>query len=153
MSLTGSKTRLEALRKLLSQGTLSTQDDLREKLEKLGHRVTQSTISRDLRKLGTVKVIDLTGQTSYRLSEEGPTTNKTTALFDLIINIKTNGVLVVIHTTPGSASMIARHLDRIKPTGILGTLAGDDTVFVALPANRDAKNCIKEIEASFHGGI
>ena len=146
------KNRLDALKKLLSQGTLSTQDDLRTKLEKLGHRVTQSTISRDLRKLGTVKVIDSTGQTAYRLSDESPPPAKAASLTDLVLDIKSNGILVVIHTLPGSASLVARHLDQVHPGGILGTLAGDDTIFVALSANRDSKTSIKEIETSFKKG-
>jgi transcriptional regulator of arginine metabolism len=149
MGLSKKKGRLEGLRKLLGQGTLSSQEDLRQKLEKLGYMVTQSTVSRDLRKLGAVKVINLNGQITYRLSEENLVITKTTALIDLITDIKTNGLLIVVHTTPGSASLVARHLDRIKPCGILGTIAGDDTVFVALPVNKDPRSLIREIEASF----
>src|SRR6185295_602564 len=67
---TESKSRLEALRELLSQGKLSTQDELREELQNRRFEVTQSTISRDLRRLGAVKAVDPDGRTVYRLSAE-----------------------------------------------------------------------------------
>ena len=143
------KRRLDLLRKLLSQKSLSTQEDLKDKLSEQGHPVTQSTISRDLRKLGTIKVIDASGQTGYRLSDDGPSLAKASSLADLVIDIKTNGTMIVLHTTPGSASLIARHLDRLRPGGILGTLAGDDTIFVAPDSNRGVRHCIKEIQLSF----
>jgi transcriptional regulator of arginine metabolism len=143
------KRRLDLLRKLLAQKSLSTQEDLREKLSEQGHPVTQSTISRDLRKLGSIKVIDASGQTGYRLSEEGPPPAKASSLADLVIDIAANGTMIVLHTTPGSASLIARHLDRLRPGGILGTLAGDDTIFVAPASSKRVRNCIKEIEHSF----
>lgn len=143
------KSRLDALRKLLGQGSLSTQEALREKLEKIGYRVTQSTISRDLRKLGTIKALDSTGQTVYRLSDGGLPPSKVASLADLVLDIRTNGVLLVIQTTIGSASLVARHLDQIRPGGILGTLAGDDTIFVALASGKESRSVIKEIEASF----
>ena len=63
------KERLGALRKLLEEGELSTQEELREKLEKQEFAVTQSTISRDLRKIGAVRAVDGEGRTVYRLSE------------------------------------------------------------------------------------
>jgi transcriptional regulator of arginine metabolism len=152
MNVNDGKNRLDTLRKLLSQGTLSTQEELKVKLEKMGHKVTQSTISRDLRRLGAVKVIDSSGQTVYKLSENRSSSSPT-ALSDLVLDISTNGVLVVIHTSPGSASLVARHLDQIRPGGILGTIAGDDTIFVALPRQQDSEKSIQEIRNSIKRSI
>jgi transcriptional regulator of arginine metabolism len=149
MSSSEGKNRLSALKKLLNQGNLSTQSDLQGKLEKLGYFVTQSTISRDLRRLGAVKTVNGEGQTVYRLREGGSATSQTSSLSDLVISITSNGMLIVIHTFPGSASLIARHLDQVRPGGILGTLAGDDTIFVALSSHRSGNVAIQEIEASF----
>jgi transcriptional regulator of arginine metabolism len=67
----------------------------------------------------------------------------------LILDMKTNGPIIVIYTSPGSANLIARHLDRVRPTGILGTIAGDDTIFVAVASGKESKSVIREIEASF----
>lgn len=146
---TDAKSRLEALRKLLSDGELSTQDELREELLRLKFDVTQSTISRDLRRLGAVKAVDPDGRTTYRLPDEVTAPVATSSLRDLVTEIAHNGSIIVIHTTPGSASLVARHLDHYRPGGILGTLAGDDTIFVAPASIRDLKASIREIEESF----
>jgi len=125
-----SRSRLEALRNLLRDGELSTQEELREKLEKLGFNVNQSTVSRDLRKISAVKTQDAEGQTVYKLPQEFEPP-ASSAITDLVVDIRTNGSMIVIHTAVGSASLVARHLDRLPPGSLLGTIAGDDTIFVA----------------------
>jgi transcriptional regulator of arginine metabolism len=146
------KTRLEALRKLLSQGKLTTQDELREELEARKFAVTQSTISRDLRRVGAVKAIDTNGRTVYRLSTDASPVRvpvATGSLRDLVKTIETNGSMIVIHTVSGSASLIAVHLDRVRPDYILGTLAGDDTIFIAPRSLKKIKETMTSIEKSF----
>lgn len=148
--LTDSRSRLEVLRELLSHGALSTQDELREELEARRFEVTQSTISRDLRRLGAVKTIDSQGRTVYRLSSEAVAPLSSTSLRDLVLSIVSNGSTIVIRTSPGSASLVAVHLDRLQPGGILGTIAGEDTIFVA-PANlKNLNRTIEAIEKSFN---
>ncbi len=134
------RSRLNALRKLLTEGEISTQEDLAEELARQKFQVTQSTISRDLRKLGAIKTFDPAGQIKYRLPDDimMPSVSNLD-LKGLLLNIEHNGIMIVLHTTPGSASLVARHLDQVKPEGIIGTMAGDDTIFVA-PAS------IKKIE-------
>ncbi len=149
MPSTDSKARLTALRRLLEQGELSTQDELREELERLKFVVTQSTISRDLRRIGAVKAIDSEGQTVYRLPGEAPMPVVGNSLRDLIIDIRSNGTMIVIHTPPGSASLIARHLDQTRPAGILGTIAGDDTIFVAPASVKEINSTLQAIEESW----
>jgi len=146
------KSRLEALRKLLSQGKLSTQDELREELESRKFAVTQSTISRDLRRVGAVKAIDPNGRTVYRLSTDQAPIHvpvATGSLRDLVKTIDTNGSMIVLHTVSGSASLIAVHLDRVRPGHILGTLAGDDTIFIAPRSLKKIKETMASIERSF----
>ncbi len=128
-----SRTRLQALRKLLAAGESSTQEELVNKLRQQRFDVTQSTISRDLRRLGAIKAIDGSGSTIYRLPDDPSSTPFTPSngFRGLMIDIEHNGAMIVIHTTPGSASLVARQLDQTKPYGILGTIAGDDTIFVA----------------------
>lgn len=155
MAANESRDRLQALRRLLDEGLLSTQDELREKLEKLEFKVTQSTVSRDLRKLGAVKAIDSDGRTVYRLGDEAvaPVPMSAGSLANLVVEIATNGVIIVVHTTPGSASLVARHLDNHRPGGILGTLAGEDTIFVAPGSLKNVKKTIREIQISFETTI
>jgi len=133
-----SRMRLTALRQLLSEGVSSTQEELVDELRIRKFNVTQSTISRDLRRLGAVKMIDANSRTIYRLPEE-PMVNPVSqsGLKGLLIDIQNNGAVIVIHTSPGSASLVARHLDTVKPHGIIGTLAGDDTIFVAPASIRE----------------
>ena len=143
------KSRLDALRKLLDEGSLSTQDELREKLEKMDFAVTQSTISRDLRKIGAVKAIDPSGRTVYRLPDDNSApVAAASALRDHVLDIRTNGAIIAIRTSPGSASLLARHIDYALSKEIIGTLAGDDTIFVAPASIREIRQTIEAIERS-----
>lgn len=142
--------RLNILRALLESGKSSTQEEIREMLEAKGHDVNQSTISRDLRKLGAIKGTDSKGRTVYRLSESFPeSVAVANSLPEMILNISHNDSLIVIQTTPGSASLVARHLDIHRPASILGTIAGDDTIFVAPSRDVSAKQTINAIKQSF----
>lgn len=152
MASTEYQTRLSALKRLLSQGKLSTQDELREELRALQFEVTQSTISRDLRRIGAVKAIDVSGNTVYRLpiENEAPVPSGT-GLAAMITNIRENGAMIVIHTTPGSASLVARHIDQSRlMTKVLGTIAGDDTVFVAPAQVKQIGQTVEQIRASLY---
>ncbi len=124
--------RLEVLRALLAEGELSTQDELRVKLEKQKFRVTQSTISRDLRRIGAVRAVNSEGFTVYRLPDAAGAEAAAAAAAETVLTVQSNGTMVVIHTLPGLASMVARHIDMQRSSDYLGTIAGDDTVFVAL---------------------
>jgi transcriptional regulator of arginine metabolism len=141
--------RLNALRKILESGKNSTQEEIRDMLEEKGFDVNQSTISRDLRKVGAIKATDSKGRTVYRLSQVVSETNFVAqSLGDLILSITNNDSLIVIQTTPGSASLIARHLDINRPAAILGTIAGDDTIFVAPSKEQSIKQTINAIRES-----
>lgn len=143
---TDSRARLNALRKLLVEGEISTQEELAEELARQKYQVTQSTISRDLRKLGAIKTFDPAGQIVYRLPDDVmmPSVSKA-GLKGLLIDIQHNGIMIVIHTTIGSASLVARHLDQVKPEGIIGTMAGDDTIFVAPASIKKIEQTVKAI--------
>lgn len=138
--------RLNVLKKILESGKNSTQEEIREMLEAKGFDVNQSTISRDIKKLGAIKGTDKKGRTTYRLSDSS---NESTfiaqSMTDLILEITHNDSLIVIQTTPGSASLVARQLDINKPAGILGTIAGDDTIFVAPSKDVSIKQTIAAI--------
>lgn len=148
MSPTDAKSRINALRQLLSQGKLSTQEELAEELGEKGFEITQSTISRDLRKLGAIKAIDPNGRTVYKLPPEPASPVSTGALEDLVLRTEHNGSLIVIHTAPGSASLVARHLDTAGLTSIIGTIAGDDCIFVAPADTRSIRATLKDIAES-----
>ncbi len=147
--VTDSRQRINALKQILLEGKLSTQDELREELENLKFSVTQSTISRDLKRVGAIKTVDVQGRTVYRLHHDlqvpAPVAH---SLRDLVSAIKSNGNIIVINTSPGSASLVARHLDAHKPGDIIGTIAGDDTIFIAPASTREIQRTISAIEKS-----
>lgn len=126
--------RLLALRQLIREGEASTQEELCNALRRKKFDVTQSTVSRDLRRIGAVKTTNAEGEIIYRLPEPhlAQLTRPNHDVSQLVVDIRSNESVVVIHTTPGSASLIAADLDRMRVSlGILGTLSGDDTIFVA----------------------
>jgi transcriptional regulator of arginine metabolism len=145
--------RLQALRRLLDSGELSTQEELREKLEKQDFDVTQSTVSRDLKKLGAIRAFDAAGQTVYRLPEQMEPPASPGSFVEMIRDMKTNGSLIVIRTAVGSAPLIARQLDRLDLSQVMGTIAGDDTIFLALTTTsvKKAQSVITTIRTALAG--
>jgi transcriptional regulator of arginine metabolism len=137
----------DALRALLMGRKASTQEDICTALEKLGYEINQSKASRLLRKIGAIKVVNEQGQTVYSLAREPAPPSMNTTLRSLILDIVSNEAIVVIFTSPGSASMVARVLDYNQiTTEILGTIAGDDTIFVAPKSIKDTQRLTEEIK-------
>lgn len=119
------------LRELLAQGQCSSQEELGHCLKRLGHEVNQSKVSRLLRRLGAVKAKNEIGKVVYRLPKEPAPPTKLNHIFQTIIDIRSNEHMILVQTTPGAASVVARILDYNRDkTKILGTIAGDDTIIV-----------------------
>lgn len=136
-----------ALRTLLMGREASTQEEICIALEKKGFEINQSKISRLLRKIGAIKVVNVKGQTIYSLAREPAPPSMSTPLRDLILEVVANETLVVIFTSPGSASMVARILDYVlASTEILGTIAGDDTIFIAPKSIKNIQKLQEEIK-------
>ena len=117
-----------------------------------GFAINQSKISRMLHKLAAIKVKNAHGQTGYRLSKELAPPPSQTPLKQLILKIAANENLVIIQTSPGSASLIARMLDfQNSESEILATLAGDDTIFVAPKSVRRMDKTYDEVKKLLAG--
>jgi len=133
--------RQRTIAELIRSRPLASQDELAAHLTQLGYAVTQATISRDLDQLGAVKV-RRDGQLSYALPDHvrdvpGP---RLAAVFrDWVRAVDTAGNLVVIKTPPGSAHLVGVVLDQSAIAEVVGTICGDDTIFVAC---RDPAECI-----------
>ncbi len=127
--------RLQILKEILFEGSASTQDEIRDELERRKYSVTQSTVSRDLKRIGAIKTLDSEGRTVYRLGEEFMNAPVPTLVAnnmrELVTDVTSNGMMIVVHTSPGSASLVARHIDSSLSSEVLGTIAGEDTIFVA----------------------
>ncbi len=144
---------VEALKSLLFEREASTQEELCLVLEKQGYEINQSKVSRLLRKVGAIKVKNVLNQTVYSLPREPPPPSANTPLKDLVIDILCNETLIVITTSPGSASMVARVLDYYQVSSeILGTLAGDDTIFVAPKSIKEIPNLLRKIKSLLKEG-
>lgn len=128
---------LNALKQLLIEGKAGTQEAICSALEKQGLRVNQSKVSRLLNQIGAIKVTNPEGNTIYRLPYEHALAHEfqysptLVAAKECAIDVVSNGLLIVIHTTPGAAALVARELDRYHlDLKILGSIAGDDTIFI-----------------------
>ena len=125
--------RQRAIADLIRGQALASQDELAERLAGLGFAVTQATISRDLEQLGAVKV-RRAGQLSYALPDQvrDARAPRLAAVFrDWVRSVDSAGNLVVIKTPPGSAHLVGVALDQSNIAEIVGTICGDDTIFVA----------------------
>jgi transcriptional regulator of arginine metabolism len=137
MSGVSPKRRREAVARLVRQGHIGTQEALLSALRREGFRATQATLSRDLARLGARRALRPEGGAVYELAEEGADAGLS-ALRGLVLSVTANGWLVVVRTRPGSAPAVARAVDLARLEGVLGTLAGDDTIFVAPSRQRGA---------------
>lgn len=144
--------RLNMIRRLLEEGLVSTQEEIAKELRAQKFVVTQSTISRDLSRLNAIKARDASGNVVYRLPSdvEAPVPLPASDLKGLLHSVRHNGSLIVIQTTPGSASLVARQLDQSRPEGVLGTIAGDDTIFVAPSSPKHIEATIQTILKEFN---
>jgi transcriptional regulator of arginine metabolism len=128
--------RQRSIRDLVDQRIIRTQQDLAAALRERGFKTTQATISRDVAELGLIK-INREGTVAYALpprliEAETSGEDRLRKLFrDLPVELREAGLLLVIRTLPGSAHAIAAALDRARWPEVAGSVAGDDTLFVA----------------------
>ena len=131
--------RLEAIRLIISSQQLGSQEELMDALQKEGFSLTQATLSRDLKQLKVAKASTLHGNYIYVLPNETmyKRVNTASSLREMLLvpgflSISFSGNIGVIKTRPGYASSIAFNIDNGNLPQILGTIAGDDTIFIAI---------------------
>jgi transcriptional regulator of arginine metabolism len=141
--------RQRAMADLIRTHALASQEELAERLSALGYAVTQATISRDLEQIGAVKV-RRGGQLSYALPDETrvPPSRLATVFGDWVRSVESAGNLVVIKTPPGSAHLVGVVLDQSELPEIVGTICGDDTIFVACRAAKAANALSSKLRAA-----
>ena len=147
--------RQRAIAVLIRGSALASQDELAERLAELGFVVTQATISRDLVELGAVKV-RRDGQFSYALPDQvqrAPNPRLAGVFQDWVQSIDVAANLVVIRTPPGSAHLIGVALDQSGLPEIVGTICGDDTIFVAARSEGDAAMLAARFRAATQGKL
>ncbi|QJC38340.1 transcriptional regulator ArgR [Enterobacteriaceae endosymbiont of Donacia marginata] len=123
---------IKIFKNLIKQEKFSTQIEIVRALQEEGfNNINQSKVSRMLTKFGAVRIRNTKMEMVYCFPLELGVPNTTSPLKNLVLDIDYNDILIIIHTSPGAAQLIARLLDSLgKSEGILGTIAGDDTIFV-----------------------
>ncbi len=140
--------RQRAIRDLVEQRPIRTQQELAAALRERGFRTTQATISRDIAELGLTKA-GRGGTQAYALppllrdTEKSGEDRLRTLLHELPVDVREAATMLVLRTLPGSAHALAAALDRVKWPEVVGSIAGDDTVFVAF-ADRQSLRRIRE---------
>ena len=129
--------RQHRIAKLLAEHAVTNQTQLVELLATNGVNATQATVSRDLDELGAVKVRVAGGETVYAIPElpmerHVPEETLRRVLGEFVVDVAESANLVVLRTPPGSAHVVASALDRTGLRGVVGTVAGDDTVIVVV---------------------
>ena len=127
--------RQQAIARLIAKHAVTNQPQLVDLLAEDGIAATQATVSRDLEDLGAVKVRVPGGDTVYAIPEYepqriAPEDQLRRVMGEWVAEVKHSGNLVVLRTPPGCAHVVASALDRSGMPGILGTVAGDDTLLV-----------------------
>jgi len=147
--------RLEALRLIISSQQLGSQEELLNALQKEGFKLTQATLSRDLKQLKVAKAATMNGTYVYVLPNDSmykristPLTAREMMQMTGFVSIHFTGNLGVIKTRPGYASAMAWNIDNAD--SILGTIAGTDTIFIAVDENTERQKVIDALGQMFH---
>ncbi len=118
-----------AIKQIIAQQVISNQDELCQALEKAGFAVTQATLSRDMKELGIARVHSA-DRVRYVLNIESEERRLVPLIGYEIERIDSNETMIVIKTLPGRAQGVAEIIDSMHHPAILGTLAGDNTIFI-----------------------
>ncbi len=128
-----------AIREILSTERISTQEELCEILKDRGYDVTQATVSRDIKELSLIKIPDGTGYSYAWPETQSPKSSnlRIKRVFqDSVVSYDYSENIIVIKTLPGAAQSIASLIDSLANPHILGTVAGDDTIFLVVKTKK-----------------
>ncbi len=146
--------RMEALKMLISSQELGSQDEVLKALAKEGFKLTQATLSRDLKQLKVAKAASMNGKYVYVLPNETMYKRVTSPMSATemlqtpgFVSINFSGNIGVIKTRPGYASSIAYNIDNSGVDSILGTIAGDDTIFIVKKEGVTPEEVIEGLKA------
>ena len=149
---------MEALKMLISSQELCSQEEVLQALEKEGFKLTQATLSRDLKQLKVAKAASMNGKYVYVLPNDTmykrvttPKSAREMMLISGFLSIHFTGNIGVIKTRPGYASSIAYNIDSGDMPDILGTIAGDDTIFIAIKEGVRQEQVIEELSYVVEG--
>ena len=141
--------RHDMISKLIASENVETQEELAARLRELGFPVTQATVSRDIKELRLIKVLTPEGKYKYATVEkaEADMQERFIRMFsNCVLTVSSSGNLIVIKTITGSAPAAAEAVDSLKWPDILGTIAGDNTIFIAVRDGKSVSDIIKKFQ-------
>jgi transcriptional regulator of arginine metabolism len=148
---TDSDARRRFIRSLIETTDVPNQQVIRESLAEAGHDVTQATISRDLAAIGATRVRE-DGGSRYRLVEVESWGEDQEAMREAIdefaTSIVVSGHLLVLKVPPGAAQFVASRIDAAAVDGVLGSIAGDDTILVIADESQDPHAVVRRLEGT-----
>lgn len=143
------KTRHNAIIRIISEKSVETQGQLTDYLIAEGFKVTQATVSRDIKELRLIKISDRGDKYRYALpGKEADSDIKarySAVLTHAVITVQSAMNLVVVKTIPGSAQGCAMAIETLEFERVVGVIAGDDTVFIAMNSERDAEKFVNTL--------
>ena len=139
--MTRAESRRAAIIELVRTRPIATQNELQKLLRARGHSVNQATLSRDLAQLGARRAAAGTYEVDGTARDLG-----LGALASLVVGIHDAAALVVVHTRAGAAPAVAALLDQARLPSLLGTIAGDDTIFIVPERRTPPRTLASELE-------
>ena len=133
--------RQRLIKQLIMQQEIETQDELITRLEELGVRATQATVSRDIREMSIVKTHGADGRVKYAIFSQAQGTSSEEKLRESV-----KDSVVILHTEMGNADVVSNFLDEVAYPEVAGTVAGADTIIVITRSEEDAEHFIERIE-------
>jgi len=135
-----------AIRELLAEHPIASQDELRRALYRRGHRVTQATLSRDIHELSLMKTAE-----GYRLPQDNGDADtwlpSVERLFrEFVYDVRAAQNLVVVKTSAGSAQPVAAAIDAEEWPEVVGTIGGDDTILIISPDHKNAEKLVARVK-------
>ena len=141
--------RQTAILSIIEQIDIETQEELAGKLRDMGIVVTQATVSRDIKELRLLKVLSGSGGYKYATAdkaEHGLSERFVRMFKDSVLSVSSAGNIVVLKTLSGSANVAGEAIDSMRLPEILGTMAGDNTVFAVVRNETDAAETVKRFQ-------
>ena len=146
--------RMKTLKMLISSKELSSQEEVLKALAKEGFTITQATLSRDLKQLKVAKAASMNGKYVYVLPNETMykrVSSPQRANSNGFLSLTFSGQLAVMKTRPGYASAVAYDIDQKEIQGVLGSIAGDDTLFIAIEEGFDREKIVEGLSQIIPG--
>ena len=134
---------------LITAEDIDTQEGILKGLRENGFDVTQATVSRDIKELQLIKTLSADGKYKYTMSQKSGLNDFSDKYFSIlseaVISMEAAGNMVVIKCHVGMAQAACACLDKTDWSGVVGTLAGDDTIFAVIKTEKDVRSFVKEL--------